>query len=396
MSTEGFDKGRLQRMHEVLAGYAARGEVPGFVTLVARGGEGHVEAFGAARRDTIYRIASMTKPIAAVAAMILVEECRLRLDEPVDRLLPELANRRVLRRLESPLEDTVPAARPITLRDLLSFRLGHGLIMAPPGTYPIQKALDELGLAVGPPAPDHAPAPDEYLRRLGTLPLMHQPGERWMYHTGSDVLGVLIARAAGEPLEAFLRARIFEPLGMADTGFHVPAEKIDRLATSYWTNFETGKFEVYDEGRGGQWSRPPAFASAGGGLASTADDYLAFAQMLLNKGSYGGERILARASVELMTTDQLTPAQKAVSGLRPGDFDANGYGFGVGVVTRRTELASVGAYGWDGGLGTSWRNDPAEGLVGILLTQRAWTSPTPPDICRDFWTLAYAALEDKR
>jgi CubicO group peptidase (beta-lactamase class C family) len=395
MGTQGFSKVRLERMRQVLTGYAERGEVPGIATLVARGGEGHVEAFGTAGRDTIFRIASMTKPVVAVAALMLVEECRLRLDDPVDGLLPELANRRVLRRLESALDDTVPAERPITLRDLLTFRLGFGMLMSPPGTYPIQKAIDELDLAVGPPAPDKTPAPDEWLRRLGTLPLMHQPGERWLYHVGSEVLGVLIARAAGQPLEAFLRARIFEPLGMEDTGFHVPPEKIDRLATSYWTNFATGKYEVYDEARGGQWSRPPAFPSGGGGLVSTVDDYLAFAQMLLNHGRYGGERILSRAAVELMTTDQLTDAQKAISGLNPGDFDTQGYGFGVGTVTRRTELAwSVGTYGWDGGLGTSWRNDPAEGLIGILLTQRAWTAPRPPNVCRDFWTLAYAAIAD--
>jgi CubicO group peptidase (beta-lactamase class C family) len=269
------------------------------------------------------------------------------------------------------------------------------MLMAPPGTYPIQKVMEELGLAVGPPAPDEMPAPDEWLRRLGTLPLLHHPGERWMYHTGSEVLSVLIARAVGEPLPGFLRARIFEPLGMNDTGFYVPPDKIDRLATSFWTNFQTGEYEIYDLARGGQWSRPPAFPSGGGGLVSTADDYLAFAQMLMNKGTYGGERLLSRAAVELMTMDHLTDAQKAVSGLTPGDFDAAGWGLGVGVVTRKTDLAwSPGTYGWDGGLGTSWRNDPAEGLTGILLTQRMWTSPTPPNICRDFWTLTYGAIAD--
>src|SRR5207247_852888 len=159
-------------------------------------------------------ISSMTKPVTAVAAMILVEECRLRLDEPVDRLLPELAGRRVLQRIDGPLEDTVPAHRPITARDLLTFRLGWGLVMAPPGATPIQRAMDELRLGQGPPSPSTPPEPDEWIRRLGTLPLMHQPGEQWMYTTGSDVLGVLVARASGQPFEAFLRERIFEPLGM--------------------------------------------------------------------------------------------------------------------------------------------------------------------------------------
>ena len=298
-----FSKSRLARLHEVLAGYVERGAVPGVVALLARHGETHVETIGGKtlgggdpiRRDTIFRIASMTKPITAAAAMILVEECRLRLDEPVDRLLPELAGRRVLKRLDGPLDDTVPAKRPITVRDLLTFRLGFGIVMAPPGTYPIQRAASELDLGQGPPQPQTPPAPDEWIRRFGTLPLMHQPGERWMYNTGSDVLGVLIARASGQPFETFLRERIFEPLGMNDTGFSVPAAKLDRLATSYWTNSETGALEVYDKAEGGQWSRPPAFPSGGGGLVSTVDDYLAFARMLLNNGKHDGERILSRA-----------------------------------------------------------------------------------------------------
>jgi len=227
------------------------------------------------------------------------------------------------------------------------------------------------------------------------LPLLHQPGERWMYHTGSEVLGVLIARATGQPFETYLRERIFEPLGMRDTGFSVPASKIDRLATSHWTNFVTGKEEVYDPGPGGQWSRPPSFPSGGGGLVSTVDDYLAFSRMLLDKGAYGRERILSRASVETMTTDQLTPSQKAGADLAGGYFDSHGWGFGVGVVTRRVHPAEpVGQFGWDGGLGTSWRVDPRERLIGILMTQRAWTSPNPPDVCLDFWTSTYQAIED--
>jgi CubicO group peptidase (beta-lactamase class C family) len=385
------------------AGYVERGEVPGIVTLVSRRGEVHVDAIGMKavggsdpiRRDTIFRIASMTKPITATAAMILVEECKLRLDEPVDRLLPELADRRVLKRLDGPLDEVVPANRPITVRDLLTFRMGFGIVMAPPGTYPIQNAVSELLIFQGPPRPQAPPAPDEWIRRLGTLPLMHQPGEKWMYNTGSDVLGVLIARASGQPFEAFLRERIFEPLGMKDTAFSVPAAKLDRLATSYWTNPATGSVELYDSAEGGQWSRPPAFPSGGGGLVSTVDDYLAFGQMMLEQGRHGSERILSRPSVETMTTDQLTRDQKAVSGLVPGYFDSHGWGFGVSVVTRREDLAdSVGRFGWDGGLGTSWSSDPQEDLVGILMTQRAWTSPNPPDVCRDFWTLAYQAIDD--
>ncbi len=403
MSTGGLSKARLGRMHDVMAGYVERGEVPGLVTLVSRRGEVHVDAIGMKavegqdpiRRDTIFRISSMTKPITAAATMILVEECKLRLDEPVDRWLPELAERKVLKRLDGPLEDTVPANRPITVRDLLTFRMGFGQMMAPPDAYPILKAASEQEIGMGPPSPSTLPAPDEWMRRLGTLPLMHQPGEKWMYNTGSDVLGVLIARASGQPLETFLRERIFEPLGMKDTGFSVPAAKLDRLATSYWTNFETGALELYDEAKSGQWSNPPAFPSGAGGLVSTIDDYLAFGQMMLSQGKHESSRILSRPSVETMTTDQLTPEQKAMSGLVPGYFDSHGWGFGVSVVTRRDDVAAVpGRFGWDGGLGTSWYSDPREDMVTILMTQRAWTSPSPPDVCLDFWTLAYQTIDD--
>ena len=403
MSTGGLSGARLDRVHDVMARYVERGEVPGIVTVVSRRGEVHADAIGTkavdgsdpVRRDTIFRISSMTKPITAAATMILVEECKLRLDEPVDPLLPELSERDVLKRLDGPLEDTVPANRRISVRDLLTFRMGFGVVMAPPGAYPIQDAMNEQRLGQGPPSPSSVPPPDEWMRRLGTLPLMHQPGEKWMYNTGSDVLGVLIARASGQPLETFLRERLFEPLDMKDTGFGVGPGKLDRLASSYWTNPETGRFELYDEAEGGQWSRPPAFPSGAAGLVSTIDDYLAFGQMMLSKGRHRSQRILSRPSVETMTTDQLTPEQKALSTFVPGYFDSHGWGFGLAVVTRRDNVAfSVGSYGWDGGLGTVWRSDPAEDMVTILMTQRAWSSPRPPDVCLDFWTSAYQAIDD--
>jgi CubicO group peptidase (beta-lactamase class C family) len=239
------------------------------------------------------------------------------------------------------------------------------------------------------------PEPDEWIRRFGTLPLMHQPGEKWMYHTGSDVLGVLIARASGQPFETFLHERIFEPLGMKDTAFSAPASKLDRLATSYLTNSQNGTLELYDPAEGGHWSRPPAFPSGGGGLVSTVDDYLAFGRMMLNQGRHGSGRLLSRTSVETMTTDHLTAAQKAVSGLLPGDFDNIGWGFGAAVVTRRQDVAApVGSYGWDGSLGTSWRLDPSEDMVTILLTQASWISPVPTRVTRDFRTTAYQAIDD--
>src|SRR5437870_4487403 len=267
MSNGELSKARLGRMHNVMAGHVERGEVPGVVTLVSRRGEVHVDAIGTKaigggdpiRRDTIFRITSMTKPITAAATMILVEECKLRLDEPVDRLLPELANRKVLKRLDGPLDDTTPAHRPITVRDLLTFRMGFGVVTGPPDVYPIQKAVSELQIVgFGPPNQSTPHDPDEWIRRLGTLPLMHQPGEKWMYNTGSYVLGVLIARASGQPLETFFYERIFEPLGMNDTGFSVPAAKLDRLAPSYWVNSETGELEIQDGVADSQWSSPAA------------------------------------------------------------------------------------------------------------------------------------------
>ncbi|HMB03033.1 MAG TPA: serine hydrolase domain-containing protein [Isosphaeraceae bacterium] len=401
MSQDGFSKVRLGRMHDVLAGHVESGEVPGLVTLVSRRGEVHVDAIGAkavggdpVRRDTIFRITSMTKPITAAAAMILVEECKIRLDEPVDRLLPELANRKVLKRLDGPLDDTEPAKRPITVRDLLTFRMGLGMIMGPPDVYPIQKAVIALGIVgFGPPNQATPHDPDEWLRRLATLPLMHQPGERWMYNTGSYVLGVLIARASGKPLEAFLRERIFEPLGMKDTGFSVPAAKLDRLVSAYWPNAQTGALDLYDDAKDSQWARPPAFPDGGAGLVSTVDDYLAFGRLMLNKGKHGSERILSRPSVEAMTTDQLTPAQKAASDFA-GLWESHGWGFGVCVVTRRDGVAaSPGRFGWDGGSGTTWASDPAEDLVAILMTQRAAFPPTSA-VYLDFWTSVYQAIDD--
>ena len=388
---------RFGRIRDAMTRHVELGSVPGVVTLVSLGGEVHADAVGTTaygarepmRRDTIFRIASMTKPVTAAAAMILVEEGRLRLDDPVDELLPELANRRVLRKLESPLDDTVAAHRPINLRDLLTFRSGHGFILGEPGTLPIQALQSQLDLAPSAELPKIAP--DEWIKRLGRLPLAHQPGEKWMYHTGSDVLGVLIARSTGGSFGKFLHDRIFAPLGMTDTGFHVPAGEVGRLPTSYMTNFETGERQIFDDARASRFARPPVFESGGSGLVSTADDYHAFCRMMLGRGATGDARILSPASVELMSTNQLTADQQAGSFLPEG----YGWGFGMAVVTRRNDLYEVpGRFGWDGGYGTSAYTDPVNGLIGIQLTQQLWTSPSPPPVQRDFWTAVYQALEN--
>lgn len=318
-----------------------------------------------------------------MAALSLVEDCLLRLDDSVEDLLPELAGRRVLTSLSAGLDDTVPAERPITLRHLLTFTMGFGQLMAEPSDYPILAAADERKIGMAWPDPDATPGPDEWLRRLGELPLMSQPGERWAYNTAADVLGVLLARAAGTPLGEVLAERVFGPVGMPDTGFSVPAADLGRFVPAY-----RGGLTVFDAVDGG-WSRPPAFESGAGGLVSTADDMLAFGRMLLA----GGGTVLSRSSIAAMTTDQLTPAQREVQGWPPWEPGAS-WGLGVGLTLTRTgPAADPGRFGWDGGLGTSWSCDPGEDLVGVLLTQVMWESPGAHAVVDDFWTATYAALD---
>jgi CubicO group peptidase (beta-lactamase class C family) len=385
-------------MHDVMAGHVDDGSMPGLVSLVSRRGEVFVDTIGRMAidgapmaRDTIFRITSMTKPITTVAAMILVEECKIRLDDPVDRWLPELANRKVLRAIDAPLDDTMPARRAITLRDLLTFRLGYGMIMVFPDRYPIQKAIAEAGFAPGPVFPSFPP--DELMKRYGSLPLLHQPGERWLYNSGTEILGVLIARVAGTTFGEFLSDRIFAPLGMNDTAFSVPEAKRNRFATCYIGDRATQGLKVFDDPAAGKFSSPPVFENGSAGLLSTADDFNAFAQMMLNGGRIGSERILSRPSVELMTTDQLTSEQKLGSELFFGENQ--GWGMGLSVFTRRDDLyTKPGRFGWDGGYGTSWYSDPSEQLTGILLTQRMMDSSQPPRAFVDFWTSVYQAIDD--
>ena len=383
-----------------MAAHLERDDTGGLAWLAARDND---IAFGASgvltrgeeapvRRDSLFRIASMTKPIVAVGALILVEQCRLRLEDPVDDMLPELADRRVLVDPRGPMDgETVPATRPITVADVLSFRLGWGLDFEAPWPQPLFEAMAELGIGGGPPQPQVPPDPDEWIRRLATLPLLYQPGERWLYDTGSDVLGVLIARAAGQPLDMFLQERVFDPLGMVDTAFATP--HLDRLGTTYTIDPASGERMVYDP-PGGQWSKPPAFPSGGGGLVSTVDDYHRFARMLLAGGRLpDGSRLLSRPSVEAMTSDHIG-AGPGVPG--PSPDGSQGWGFGVAVQVRRTLPTSpVGSYGWAGGLGSSWANDPGERLVGVVLTTDMFTGAYPPPaVIHDFWTGLYAALGD--
>ena len=363
-------------------------DVPGLVALVAAGDQVHVEALGhlsiggpPVRRDSLFRIASTTKPITAALTMLLVQDGLIGLEEPVDRLLPELADRRVLSRLDGPLDDTVPAERPITTRDLLTFTFGFGMateMFMARTPWPIMVAAeDELHLAtIREPDPAGQADPDTWIAGLGTLPLIAQPGERWLYNTGASVLGVLVARAAGRPFPEVLRTRVLEPLAMRDTTFWT--SETDRLATAYGPTPEG--LVAIDE-PDGAWSRPPAFGDGAAGLVSTVDDLLAFARMFLR----GGEPVLSAESVHAMTSDQLTEEQKARGGLGEGFFAGRSWGFAQAVY-------DCGAFGWDGGLGTSWRVDPARDLVVIVLTQRAFETSALPPVHRDILAAAYASV----
>lgn len=398
----GLSPTRLARLHETLLRHVERRRLPGLVAAISRRGAEHVDAIGTLgfdrtapmRRDTIFRLASVTKPITAVAAMILVEECRLRLDDPVDEFLPELANRKVLRTIESELDDSVPARRPITLRDLLTFRSGYGEVAFLAPMCPLHRALIDARLPLS--TFTFPGNPDEFMQCVGRLPLAHQPGERWLYHMSAEILGVLVARVSGMPLSAFMRERIFEPLGMKDTGFTVPRARLDRVATCYQTDFSTGEVTVL-EGAGNELlARPCLFESgAGDQFVSTADDLLAFGTMMLNQGACGKGRILSRLAVELMTTDQLTAQQKAASPFFEDFWDSRGWGLGVSIVTRRDDVAGVpGRYGWDGAFSTSLYVDPHEDMVGVLMAQCRPGALRLPPVVRDFWTSAYQAIDD--
>ena len=382
----------MSHLHDVLQTYVGSGSVPGAVGLVARDDQAEVQAVGSAdadgtsplARDSIFRIASITKPITAAAAMMLVEDGQITLDDPVGPWLPELASPAVVRTPAGPVDDVVPAARPITVADLLTFRAGYG--------FPSDFSLPAVGplvseLKQGPPQPQLVAAPDEWIATLARIPLLYQPGDAWLYNTCSDILSVLIARAAGRPLPEFLAERLFEPLGMVDTGFEVPAGKLDRF-TSYYRTGPAGDLELVDP-PGGQWSSRPAFPSGADGLVSTVDDWHRFARMLLADGSFGGRQLLSPASVRQMTTDHLTRAQREASRLF---LEGQGWGFGGSVDVEAVDPWNMpGRYGWVGGTGTAAHITPSTGAVAILLSQLELTGPTPPALMRDFWRYAASA-----
>jgi CubicO group peptidase (beta-lactamase class C family) len=364
-------------LHDAMAARIGRGEFPGLVSLVARGDEVTVDTLGVThfggdvpmRRDTPFRIASMTKPMVAAVALMLAEDDLIDLEEPVARVLPELAGQRVLARPDAPLDETVAPARPVTVEDLLTFTLGFGTIVSGDEMdpdYPIVRAWREQQLVMGEPDPRTPHDPDEWIRRFGALPLIHQPGETWMYNAGTLVLGVLLARVSGQSLGDLLRARLFEPLGMLDTGFWMTDDHAAQLPGYYMTDSTTGQMAARDVTPPQLWTAPPAFPSGSAGLVSTADDFLAFARLLLDGGVVGGTRLLAEQSVASMTTNHLTPEQIEGGGIL---LNGSGWGYGMAVTVTADEVSGPGRYGWAGGYGTSWFNDPEAGLISIVLGQ---------------------------
>jgi len=410
--TGGLSAEGLAQVPAALQAVVDAGDLSGFVTLVWRKGEiAQVNALGLRdiaggkpmTRDTLFRIASMTKPVTSIAAMMLMEEGKLRLEDPVTRWLPELSNLRVLKDAQGPLDQTYPAPRDITVEDLMTHR--SGLAYGFTSIGPIAHAYED---ALGSPLVNPL-TPDAWLKALGTLPLSYPPGERFHYSHATDVLGFLVARIEGKALGEVLRERIFAPLGMEDTFFWCPPQKRDRLAKLYRAPPEGGPLEDV--------SLPltdaaPAFEGGGGGLISTADDYLKFARMMLAKGEADGVRLVKPETIALMTRNRLTDAQREIPFMGIPFWGGQGFGLGVSVITDPAKqewmgAGSKGAFGWPGAFGTWWQADPAQDMVLIYLIQNSM--PLDPGAAAQlatgqrlggraalpvFQKLVYAALPD--
>jgi CubicO group peptidase (beta-lactamase class C family) len=353
----------MPTLQDLLDAAVREGKAPGAAALVARGDEVEIASAGDLEPDSIVRIASITKPITAAAVMLLVDDGLVSLDDPIARWLPELARPNVVRMPESSIGDVVSAERAITVEDLLSFRAGWGF----PSDFSLP-AVAELFQKM--PVFGVRETPDEWLATLAAIPMLHQPGEAWLYNTCSDIQGVLVARVSGRPLSEFFAERIFEPLGMVDSGFYVPAAKIDRLPAYH-------RGDAGPPVDGDLWKEPPIFPSGAGGLVSTLADWHRFGRMLLADG--GG--LLSPESLRLMTTDHLTQEQRDASTLF---LEGAGWGFGGAV-------GPDGRFGWIGGTGTSAHVAPSTNTVGVLLTQAPMTGPTPPPLMREFWRYAFGA-----
>jgi CubicO group peptidase (beta-lactamase class C family) len=372
----GFSSDGLGAIPTALQPVIDAGDLSGFVTLLWRKGETaqvntlgwrDVEAKAPMTRDTLFRIASMTKPITSVAALMLLEEGKLRLDDPVTKWMPELKDLRVLKEATGPLDATVPAERDITVDDLMTHR--SGLAYAFTSIGPIAQAYET---ALGSPLGTHL-STDEWLAALGTLPLSYQPGERFHYSHATDVLGFLVGRIAGTSYRDFIMQRILKPLGMDDTDFWCPPEKRDRMAKLYRINPKTDAMEDVSLPH---LPGPPEFCAGGGGLISTADDYLRFARMMLNGGELDGTRYLKPETVALMRQNRLSDAQRQVPFMGIPFWLGQGFGLGVSVITDPEKQAwmgagSEGSFGWPGAFGTWWQADPEEDMVMLYLIQNS-------------------------
>lgn len=345
----------------VLAGAVTLAWQRGNVLQVNEIGYRDVEAGLPMQRDTIFRVASMTKPVTVAAAMSLIEAGKLALSDPVSRWLPELADMQVLVDPTGPLEETVPARRPITIDDLMTHRSGLAYVFSVTG--PISKAYGRVSFRQD---------QDHWLAEIAQLPLVHQPGDRLTYSHATDVLGIVVSRIEGKSLQAVLTERVFEPLGMADTGFFISADKRARAATMYRLDEASG---LQHDAMGPIPVTEPRFCQGGASLVTTVDDYLSFARMLLGGGEVDGVRVLSEESVRLMCTDRLTDEQKRHPFLGMPFWVGRGFGLNLSVVTdpaRSAQLygpGGVGTFSWPGAYGTWWQADPANDLILIYLIQ---------------------------
>lgn len=394
------DLTRFDGLHERMASHVHDGGVGGLTWAVSvgdhvvSGASGWLDPMAQQRAmpvDGIFRIASVSKPIVAVAALQLVEEGLVDLDAPIDPVLPELADRRVLVDPDGPVDQmTETAARPLSLRDLLTFRCGLGMDFDFSVEQPLLDRLWELGIGPGPTAPECTP--DEYLAQLSPLPVADQPGSRWRYHTGSDIVSVLIERVRGTTLDEVLARHVFEPLGMQDTAFWARPDQLDRFGACRMTE-EDGEHRIWDEPEGGRWSTPPAFRSGATGLISTTADLVKFGQLFLRHGHGPDGPVLGDGYLSEMVTDQLTDHQREVARI-DGLTSALGWGFGTAVHCEQgpTVWPPVGAFGWDGGLGSRWIVDPSRDLCAVLLTTDGLSSPDLPVVFDDLFKAIATAL----
>ena len=411
--TGGFKAEGLAAVAPAMQGVIDAGDLSGIVSLVWRKGEEvqlntlgkrDIENNKPMTRDTLFRIASMTKPITSVAALMLMEEGKIKLSDPITKWLPEFADMKVLKDPKGPLHETYPAPRVITVEDLMTHRSGFAYAFTSSG--PIGQLHEDV---LGQPL-DNDKTPDQWLAALATIPLTYPPGQQLHYSHSTEVLGFLVGRVAGTTYRDFIMERILSPLGMKDTDFYVPKGKRDRAAVVYQQDQASGKLKAFPFP---QYDTAPAYTAGGGGLISTLDDYLLFARMLLNKGELNGKRYLKRETFELMTSNHLTPEQRAIPFLGMPLFMGQGFGLGVSVIDDPAKhewmgAGSKGSFGWPGAFGTWWQADPVKEMILMFLIQNY--TPLTPDMagqavvggarmgarvaCPMFQKIVYGALND--